>query len=554
MTDEKTRVLLVEDSAADARLLQELLSEVPRQPFVVTTAETLRDAIAGISGQDVVLLDLSLPDAHGVDTVSRMAEASGGAPVIVLTGNTDHDLALRAVSLGADDYLLKSEITPSLIARTILYAVERRRGVERSRQMMALEISRAESERSAQQARFLVDLASAFASALDVDDVVQSALKAVVPAVADYCGVDLIEGDQRLRRAAVRAQGSRSAADALAASTPTEIFPTFLAIQGRQILEVADIPASLDAGEVDPMHRKAVRTLGLQAAVVFPMLARDRVVGAMMMAVRADRPLDAAMRAVGEEVARRTALALDNAMLYRAMKRALRARDEMLAIVSHDLRNPLLIFGLTLQSIRRSIDAGRAISAETLAKGTRAIARMERLINDLLDVARIDAGTFVVDKTPTDLPALLKDAVEQHSPIASEKAIRLHVAAPPGLEIDADRHRLMQVMANLIGNAIKFTPEGGAITVSCARGDLAARVVVADSGPGIPAESLPHVFDRFYQNDARSGGAGLGLTIAKGIIVAHGGAIGVDSQPGYGARFWFDLPARSHATEAVAVA
>ncbi len=554
MTDEKTRVLLVEDNAADARLLQELLLEVPRQPFLVTTVGTLRDAIDGVSGQQVVLLDLSLPDAHGIDTVSRMTDVAGGAPVIVLTGNTDHDMALRAVSLGADDYLLKSEITPSLIARTILYAVERRRGVERTRQMMALEISRAQSERSAQHARFLVDLSSGFASALDVDDVIQSALKLVVPTVADYCGVDLIEGGQRLRRAAVRADGSRSAADTLAASTPTEIFPTFLAVQGRQILEVPDIPASLDERETDPAQRKAVTALKLQSAVVFPLLARDRVVGAMMLARRADRPLDGEARALGEEVARRTALALDNAMLYRAMKRALRARDEMLAIVSHDLRNPLLIFGLTLQSIRRAIDGGRAIPAETLAKGTRAIARMERLINDLLDVARIDAGTFVVDKTPTDLPALLRDVVEQHSPLASEKAIRLHVTAPAGLEIEADRHRLMQVMANLLGNAIKFTPEGGAITVSCARGDMAARVVVADSGPGIGPESIPHVFDRFYQSDARTGGAGLGLTIAKGIVVAHGGTIGVDSQPGYGARFWFDLPSRPRATEAAAVA
>jgi len=543
MTEEKTRVLLVEDSAADARLLQELLSEVPGRPFQVTTAGTLRDAIASVAGHDVVLLDLSLPDAHGVDTVSRMADAAGGAPIIVLTGNTDHDMALRAVSLGADDYLLKSEITPSLIRRSILYAVERRRGVE--------------SERSARQARFLVDLSSAFASALDVDDVIQSALKLVAPAVADYCGVDLTDGAQRLRRAAVRAQGWRAADDALAASTPTEILPTFLAIQGRQtlrqILEVADVPASLEEGDVDPADRQAVLALGLQQAVVFPLLARDRVVGAMTLAVRADRPLDRATRALGAEIARRTALALDNAMLYRAMKRALRARDEMLAIVSHDLRNPLLIFGLTLQSIRRSIDGGRAISAETLAKGTRAIARMERLINDLLDVARIDAGTFVVDKTPTDLPALLRDAVEQHSPLASEKAIRLHVVAPTGLEIEVDRHRFMQVMANLVGNAIKFTPEGGAVTVSCARGDFAARVVVADSGPGIPADSLPHVFDRFYQSDARSGGAGLGLTIAKGIVVAHGGNIGVDSQPGQGARFWFDLPARPPAVEAAAV-
>jgi signal transduction histidine kinase len=180
---------------------------------------------------------------------------------------------------------------------------------------------------------------------------------------------------------------------------------------------------------------------------------------------------------------------------------------------------------------------------------------MEHLINDLLDVARIDAGTFVVDKTPTDLPILLRDAVEQHSPLAANKGIRLQMTAPADLLIEADRHRLMQVMANLIGNAIKFTPEGGVISVSCDRGEAGARVVVADSGPGIEAESLPHVFDRFYQTDAHSGGAGLGLTIAKGIVDAHGGSIGVDSQPGQGARFWFELPTRRPAvSEAAAVA
>jgi CheY-like chemotaxis protein len=323
---DKTRVLLVEDNAADARLLQEYLAEVPDEPFSVTTVGTLREAVAAVGGQHAVLLDLSLPDAHGIDTVSRMAQVAEGAPVIVLTGNTDHDMALRAVGLGADDYLLKSEITPSLIARTILYAVERRR---RARQMTALEVSRAESEHSARQARFLADLSSAFAIALDVDDVIQSLIKVAVPELGDYCGIDLVGGDQRLRRAAVRAEGSRSAVDALAASTPTEIFPSFQAVQGRRIIELPDIPAALDAMPLDPSYRKAILSLGLQSGLVLPLLARDRVVGAMMLSMRAGRLFDAPARALAEEVARRTALAVDNAMLYRAMKRALRARDEM---------------------------------------------------------------------------------------------------------------------------------------------------------------------------------------------------------------------------------
>jgi signal transduction histidine kinase/DNA-binding NarL/FixJ family response regulator len=554
MADEPTRVLLVEDNAGDARLLREYLSEVRHHDFAVTAVGTLREAIAAVGGHDVVLLDLSLPDAQGDATVSRMAESAAGAPVIVLTGNTDQQLALRAVSLGAHDYLLKSELTPSLITRTILYAVERRRGLDRARQMLALELSRAESDRRARQARLLADLSSTFAGALEVDQVVQALIQAAIPELGDYCGVDLVGTDQRLRRAAVRLDASRAVLDALAASTPTEVFPSFQAVRERRIVEIDDVPRAVAALELDPDHRRLVLSLGIGSALVLPLVASDRVVGALTLGLRTGRRFDPETRALAEEVAGRAGLAVDNAMMSRAMRHALRARDETLAVVSHDLRNPLLVIGLTLQSIRRSIETGRAPSAETLAKGTRAIARMERLIDDLLDVARIDAGTFAVDKAATDLPALVREAVEQHAPLAAAKAIRLQVAAPPALSVEADRHRLMQVMANLIGNAVKFTPPEGTVSVTCAGGAGSARVVVADSGPGIAAECLPHVFDRFYQTDTRNGGAGLGLTIAKGIVDAHGGSIGVESQPGEGARFWFELPARPPVASAAAVA
>ena len=179
---------------------------------------------------------------------------------------------------------------------------------------------------------------------------------------------------------------------------------------------------------------------------------------------------------------------------------------------------------------------------------------MERLINDLLDVARIDAGTFVVDKTPIDLPTLLREAIEQHSPLATDKGIRLQMTAPADLLIDADRHRLMQVMANLIGNAIKFTPEGGVITVSCGQRRSGRPGRRHRFGPRHrrrePAPRLrPLLSNRRAQRRRR-----LGPDHRQRNRRRPRRRIGVDSQPGQGARFWFELPTRPELSEAAAVA
>jgi signal transduction histidine kinase/DNA-binding NarL/FixJ family response regulator len=519
MAEERARVLLVEDNAADARLMREVLSEVPRPRFAVTGAGTLAEAVTVVAGHDVVLLDLSLPDAFGSSTISRMVEAAKDVPVIVLTGNTDSEVSNQAVSLGADDYLLKSEITPSLLARTIQYTIERRRGIEKSRRMLALEIARAESQRAAERARFLSDVSAAFATTLDLDQVVASVCRAVVPVLADHCNVHLVGG------------GNHDGAVAGA-------------IRERRTIELPEAATFDDRARQD----------GSGTALVLPLVAHDRSVGALVLVSRRHDWFDDDRRVLAEEVARRTAVAIDNALLHAAVQRALDARDEMLAVVSHDLRNPLSLLSLTLRLIRGSVEKGTLPALDLIARGSRAIGRMERLINDLLDVARIDAGTLAVAKAPIDLGAVARDAVEQNGALAAEKKIRIDTQIEGEAITEGDRDRLMQVITNLLGNAIKFTPEGGRIAVSCARRSSAVEVRVADSGPGIPPESLPHVFDRFYQSSgrakARAEGVGLGLTIAKGIVDAHGGRIGVESQPGSGADFWFELPVP--AMEAVA--
>lgn len=553
MTSASTRVLLVEDNAADARLLRELLGEIPKQPFDVTTASTLKQALAELTAHDVVLLDLSLPDAHGVETITRVVEVHGAPPVIVLTGNTDDEVALQAVSLGADDYLLKSEVSPSLVARTILYALERRRGIETAQQMLALEIARAESERSAARAKLLGDLSAAFASTLSVEQVARAAAEHVTTTLAAYCSIDSYTESGTFELLAARPEGGDGLGKWLervpALSRHRQASERHRAARESCVVELHDLRPHTD--DVDTTVTPVPEDLGARSGLLLPLVARERVLGLFTLVFPKGTVLDDEQRALATEVARRTAVAVDNAMLYRATERALRTRDEMLAVVSHDLRNPLSVMTLTLRAVQRSTELGVAPRQELVSRGLRAVTRMDRLINDLLDVTCMEAGKFSISKAPLELDGLLREAVEQNVALASDRGLKLQAHIDCSTQICGDRDRLTQVVTNLIGNAIKFTPSGGTISVACVETDRQHRVTVADTGPGIPEDALPHVFDRYYRSGAKKG-VGLGLAIAKGIVEAHGGAIGVDSEAGKGARFWFTLPRNSDHGEAVA--
>ncbi len=226
---------------------------------------------------------------------------------------------------------------------------------------------------------------------------------------------------------------------------------------------------------------------------------------------------------------------------------ALAARDDLLAIVAHDLRSPLSAIMMKAALIRRQAEldergAKLAKQAESIESTTM---RMEFLIKSLLDAATIDAGSFSVALEPCKVGDLLKAAFEIFEPLASQKSIRLTIASPPPehLSVRGDKERVIQILSNLLANAIKFTPEGGAITVGVEPLGEEVRLSVSDTGSGIPAEHSPYLFTRYWK--AEKGGrrgAGLGLFIAKGIVEGHGGKIWVDSTLGKGSTFLFTLP------------
>jgi signal transduction histidine kinase len=239
-------------------------------------------------------------------------------------------------------------------------------------------------------------------------------------------------------------------------------------------------------------------------------------------------------------------MAIESARLTDEAQRATRAREDVLAVVAHDLRNPLstILMSASLLQMPPAAD-DRVLEPKGLGERIhRSAARMQELIKDLLDLAAIEAGQLAVERQPVKALALTADAVELMAPLAAAKGLHLSVREDSeDALLSCDRGRVLQVFSNLVGNAVKFTPAGQRITLAGAADEDAFRFTVADSGPGIPAEQLPHIFDRYWQarSTARQG-VGLGLSIAAGIVAAHGGRIWVDSDAGHGSAFHFTLP------------
>ncbi|MEX2376063.1 MAG: ATP-binding protein [Dehalococcoidia bacterium] len=528
---EELQVLLVEDNPGDARLVREALKDARGLVAELVGADSLREALRLVQNAPIqlILLDLGLPDASGLEALDAITLAAPDLPVIILTGLQDEDTALQALRLGAQDYLEKGEISSSTLVRAVRYAIERKR------------LQKVEA--------FISGAAQLLGSTLDLERILARLADLSVANLADYCAVDLVTVDGGLERLLVahRDPEKGKLAEELRRIELDRDEPNLAqeAMRTREPVLVRSMTdEAIESLTQSPEHRRLVRSLRIRSYMALPLLAKDRLVAVLLLisSTREFTPWDLELSVRFAAIA---AAAVDNSRVYGEAAEALRTRDRVLGIVAHDLRNPLGVIAMSAELLLDH-DLGEIQENKQLQIIRRSADRMNRLIEDLLDIARIEQGQLRLSVSHRDPNEIVDEIVNSNASLASAGELSLESSPAATRPVLADYDRLIQVLTNLIGNAIKFTPAGGRISVAAENYRDCVRFSVSDTGPGIPENEIAQMFRPFWQGRARaSGGAGLGLSVAKGIVEAHGGRIWVESTLGQGTTVSFTIPLAS---------
>jgi signal transduction histidine kinase len=403
-------------------------------------------------------------------------------------------------------------------------------------------------KRFEQRQQFLAEAGEKLATAFGSSETLIKVARLAVPTIADGCILENRVGNGFLAGASAHVDaGIEDILDEICVAgarvSPNDHPLTSILRNPSLVLLQSDAASRLIAASATPAYLKAIAAMNPRSALFLPLVAREQLIGVLCL-FRANRTFDSDDVGFAEDLARLAALALDNARLHDTVRASLRARDEMVGVVSHDLRNPVAAVRMLSRTMLRDPQKDGGTSRENLELIAQAAEQMDALIRDLLDVNRLDGGKLVISPVPVDPSDLLTDSLQTLRPLVEEKIISLDLQIEPALpKVMADRERIQQVLSNLVGNAIKFSPPGSKIVVGARRETEDVVISVVDRGKGIAAEHLPRVFDRYWQSSRTDRqGAGLGLAIAKGIVEAHGGRIWIDSRPGEGTTASFTLP------------
>ena len=396
---------------------------------------------------------------------------------------------------------------------------------------------------------FLAGIGSALGSSLDYLQTLARAARTAIPILGDTCIIDsyAADGECEITVADVDEDLEDIARVMRRDYSPLYDSPMLAAQRAAglphlvQVLD-DDVLAQL---AVDDAHRRLVRRLGWRSVLFVPIVARGSTLGILTCCSRT-RELQQQDLVLATELAHRAALAIDNALLYRRAQQATRTRDELLGIVSHDLRSSLstisLCAGALNDAVPPSVEGVRAM-ADAIRHSTE---HAQTMIADLVDVTSLEAGSLALHRTDIHPAHVLERAHEAFARQMATAGIAFRRTCDAQLPaLHADEARLLQVLFNLLGNALKHTRPDGQVTLSASVNASRSAVVfqVEDTGRGIPEMELPYLFDRFWQSHrSQRGGAGLGLAIAKGIVDSHGGSFTVMSVAGAGSVFSFSVP------------
>ncbi len=475
-------VLLIEDYVGYVDILQDVLSDETDPSFKIECKTTLKGGMERLTqGQvDLVLLDLALPDSHGIDTFLAVHKQSPALPIVILTGLDDQKVALEAVRKGAQDYIVKGSVDAKALAGIMRYAMERKRSEG------ALKKVHSQTEQ----------LLSSITSIL--------------------IGVS---SEGLIRHWNVVAENTFGIAS-------SEILNRPFAESGIR-WDSSRVLASIEE------CRKENRPIRLDNVRFERSDGQERFLGFTLIPIKGDKGETTEFLLFGADVT--------------ARRQVEELKNEFVAAVSHEFRTPLTVIKEGVSQILEGV-CGETTQAQkdTLSLCLEFIDRLSRIIEDLLDISKLEAGKMKLKRELVDLVGLAQKGVSAFQSRARNKGLEMRLkTSQNSLEVYADRDKIAQVFTNLISNALKFT-EKGFIEISVATKESSVECCVSDTGRGIAKEDMPKVFSKFEQFAREIGpgekGTGLGLVICKGLVEAHQGKIWVESKIGEGTQVFFTLP------------
>jgi len=397
-----------------------------------------------------------------------------------------------------------------------------------------------------QRAELLADAAGAVAWSPDPSVAVQRVARLTVPRLADWCTVDVLDGETSYRRLAV------AHADPRCQPFVERLLGRWEPEPGRRgvahVLRTGEREVAMDVDDPTALMpwahaelERLVGELGVAGYVSVPISFDSRALGALtLVATSRHRRFADADVTLAETLARMAALPIAQARLGHELAAVNRRQDDVLAVLSHELRTPLTAMMAWLQLLHHGADAAETARALDIIERNGRL--LSRLVDDLMDTSHIVMGKLHVERRPVDLVAIVHRAVAELSPGARDKGVRIDVDVERAARGQGDRARLAQIVMALLSNALKFTPTGGSVRVSLDADATHVRLRVSDTGRGIAPELLPHVFDVF-RRDERAPGLGLGLVMVRGLVALHGGTVEASSEGvERGATFTVRLP------------
>jgi signal transduction histidine kinase/DNA-binding response OmpR family regulator len=553
-TSDPVNILIVDDVPEKILEIELALVELGQN---IIKASSGRDALRALLKDDcaVILLDVNMEDMDGFETAALIRERkrSEHTPIIFITAFNDEALMAKGYSLGAVDFI-STPIDPDVLRTKVGVFVDLYQKTEAVRQQAAHRVqlareqaARQVAEKAMRRSALLAEASRLLSRSLDFDTTLASLHRTVIPALADACQLMLYDANGDIWFAHVGSDRSTDNVSGRRSQGRIEQVGKELRSGVREAVKSGhahSIPTEClgNAPDLGPKRKWS-------SAIVAPLIARDSPIGAIVCCLmgtkRRFEPDDVALI---ENLASRAATALDNAQLFQTIRDGERRKDEFLAMLGHELRNPLAAI-TNAGELTKLIPPNDPTFDESLEIIRQQASLMKRLVDDLLDVSRITSGRVQLQKSLVNAGEVMTRVADANNLLFSSRRHKLHLQIPKEeVLLEADPYRLEQILSNLLVNAAKYTDPGGKIWFSARRDADNVMFTVKDSGIGIGADLLPNVFDLFAQANRSlhraEGGLGIGLTIVRGLAELHGGHVGVTSEGfGRGAEFFVSLPA-----------